>query len=167
MSKLFIILIMLSSNNAFLNSPSEKEVRDLYKKAANQETACKDLIALLEPYTEKNNIVLAGYKACATMMMANYVFFPINKLQKFSEGKELLEKSISQDPYNIEVRFLRFTVQTSSPSFLGYNKSIESDKVFLINSLSKMNSSDLKKMIISFLSESSYVNSNEKKQIKS
>ena len=165
--KLFIVIAMLGGNNAYTNTPSEKVVRDLFKKAAKEESSCKTLVSILEKYNEKNNPLMAGYRACATMMLANYTFFPINKLQKFSEGKDLLEKSIKSDPENIELRFLRFTVQNKSPNFLGYNKEIDGDKTFILNSIAKIDNPELKKIIIDFLSGCDRLTINEKNKIKS
>ena len=162
MKKWFLIFVLSCSNLIFAALPSVKEVRNLYEKAALESNSCTKIITLLDTYNEKNNALLAGYKACATMMMANYVINPYSKLSNFKEGKMLLEKCIKADNDNIELRFLRFSVQSKAPSFLGYHTSINSDKTFLINSIPSLNDSDLKQRIISFLKNSEHFTATEK-----
>lgn len=145
--------------------PLHDEVRLLYQKAAVEEASCRKLVKLLQPYNEKNNTVLSGYKACATMMMAKHVLNPLRKLSTFSKGKALLEKSIDADRFNIELRFLRFTIQTNAPSFLDYSSNIRQDKLFLINTVSSLTDLKLKQFITDFLDASTYLTSSEKKQL--
>lgn len=141
------------------------EVRLLYQKSAKDEISCQKLIDNLHLFNESNNVCLASYRACATMIMAKYVSSPINKLSKFKEGKNLLEKCIEIDKQNVEIRFLRFTVQCNAPMFLGYYSSLKSDKIFLLNSISKVKDLQLKNIIISFLKSSSYLTSIEKRNL--
>lgn len=113
-----------------------------------------------------DNCTLETYKATDTMMMANYTLIPFSKLTYFNKGKSLLEKSISRESSNVEARFLRFTVQSASPAFLGYNKSIQIDKDFLLKNLSSLNDLQLKHIIISFLKTSKNLSDKEKQNLK-
>ncbi len=159
-------MIFTSTTQGISNSPSLAEVRTLYQKAATQEEACNNLISILTPYSEKGNVVFDGYKACGTMMLANYTSNPFSKYQYFSEGKSGLEKSIELDNKNIELRYLRFTIQTNLPSFLEYNNSINEDKLFLINAMPAITDLSLKQTIISYLENSSYLTVVEKQKLK-
>ena len=99
------------------------------------------------------------------MMMAKYVVSPINKLSKFNEGKNLLEKCIEKDNKNVELHFLRFTVQSNAPKFLGYNSSLLLDKNFILNALASINDKQLKNIVITFLKSSSYLTNTEKQKL--
>jgi hypothetical protein len=145
---------------------SLNEIRILYQRSPYEKITCKKLVTLLQTYNETNNPTLAGYKACATMIMAKYSFNPINKLSNFIDGKNLLEKCINADNKNTELRLLRFTVQDQSPSFLGYKASIADDKIFLINAVSGINDKQLKELIIGFLKTSEHVTATEKNYLK-
>jgi hypothetical protein len=138
------------------------EVRDWYQKAEQKEKACRHLIDLLQGYTEKNHPLFAGYKACATMMMAKHVINPLSKLSWFIKGKDQLEAALEQEHNNIELRFLRFANQTNIPGFLGYRSDIDKDKNFLLKSLPQINDAVLKKQIIVFMHQSKYVSKSEK-----
>jgi len=62
---------------------------------------------------------------------------------------------------------LRFAIQTESPSFLGYNNSIEKDKLLLLKEINSVKDLQLKQMIISFLKSSEHLNLTEKQNLKS
>lgn len=160
---LFFLFISLKAS---ASDPSIKSVRELYQQAAAKEEFCKKLLTILEPYSEKNNVLLAGYKGCATMLKAKYNFNPFAKLSNFIKGKNLLEKSIEMDKNNIELRFLRFAVQTNTPSFLGYKSAIKDDKIFLLNYYHNITDAQLKHWLISFLKTSTSLTAKEKQNIK-
>lgn len=158
---------MFFNSGLFAGDTQLNDVRLLFQKSIIDEATCKNLIAVLNQYNESDNTTLAAYRACANMMMANYCFNPFSKLSYFNEGKSLLEKCIAKESSNIETRYLRFTVQSSSPDFLGYNKSIQEDKDFLLKHLSNLIDQQLKQMIISFLKSSQYLSSIKKQNLKS
>jgi hypothetical protein len=166
MKKIFLLFAIFLSIKCFALDPSIIEIRVLYQDAANHESSCKKLLLMLTSYNEKNNTLLAGYKGAATMIMAKHCFSPISKLSYFSKGKNLLEQSINADKYNIELRFLRFALQINIPFFLGYKGAINSDKAFLINHYHKIEDSQLKHWLISFLKASENLTAAEKKSLK-
>lgn len=65
-----------------------------------------------------------------------------------------MERSIRPDAANLELRFLRFTIQTNSPSFLGYNDQIDLDRQFILKNVPRISDDGLKKMIINFMTNS-------------
>lgn len=154
MKKVLICVFFFCSSVCLAKVPAINEVRLMFHKATLDEDACKDLINLLMPFDEINNPLLFGYKGSAIMMMAKHVFNPFSKLSYFKKGKNILESAIQADQKNVELRFLRYTIQTNIPSFLNYDNNVESDKAFLTKSLSKLNDMKLKKIISSYLKNS-------------
>lgn len=165
MKKLFLIGWLFYSSSAFTGTPSLKSVRVLYQQAPTEEKSCRMLLQLLSSYDENTNPLLHGYKASATMMLAKYTFNPILKLSYFKKGKQMLENAIHTDTGNIELRFLRFAIQTNIPFFLGYHGFIESDKKLLLKSLPTVKDTQLKDMITGYFENCKYVTPNEKQQI--
>jgi hypothetical protein len=106
---------------------------------------------MLEPYDKINYPVLVGYKACGTMMMAKYVFNPFSKLSYFRRGKKILETVIAANSDVVELRFLRYSIQTNAPSFLGYNKHIAEDKMFLKKAVPLLNDAAFRTRINDYL----------------
>lgn len=147
----FLIQSLLSS----AKTPEIEDVRVLFHKAESSQKVCLELIELLEPYDDKSNALFLGYRASATMLMAKHLINPFSKLSYFKKGKLMLEKAIEFDQKNVELRFLRYTIQTNVPSFLNYSDDKESDKVFLLQSLSRLNDQKLKNIISIYLKKES------------
>jgi len=166
MKTVMLALIFFVSGNLFAKPPAITEVRMLYEKAASDEKSCKMLLDILAPYNEKNNPLFSGYKAVATMLMAKYVLSPFSKMSYFNRGKKMLSKSIEADVKNVELRFLRFTLQTNVPSFLFYTDEIKDDKIFILNIYRSNADQDLKKFMSPVLQNSGHISANEKQLLK-
>lgn len=139
------------------------ELRNLYEKATKDEKANLKLNNIAS--NDKNSAVIIGYKGAGTMILANHVFNPITKLNKFNKGKKLLEQAVKQESNNLELRYLRFTIQTNVPKFLGYSKEINTDKAILINGLEKLSDIDLRNRIVDYLMKSGICNNDELKKV--
>jgi len=142
--------------------PPKDRVRTLYQKAVTDKNAAQKLIKLLKPYNS-NHPLLLGYKASGIMLMAKHALNPFKKLKYFKEGKNILQKAVEADKKNVELRLLRFAVQSNAPSFLGYDDHIQTDKEFLIENVPKLNDDTLKSYIISYLESSSIGDTLQKK----
>lgn len=119
--------------------------------ATSNEEACTKMISLLAPFNETNNPLLFGYRGGATMLMAKHAFNPFSKLSYFKKGKLMLKSAINADQTNVELRFLRYTIQTNVPGFLNYNSDKNLDRTFISQSLPKLKDQELKKIISEFL----------------
>lgn len=154
--RLMICLFLLAANlNSLASDPSVSDIRLKFHSATSSEKLCKELIKLLSPYNETNNPLLLGYRAGATMLMAKHVINPFSKLSHFKKGKTMLEKAIRADNNNVELRFLRYSIQTNVPSFLGYSGQLGKDELFLRKSLPAVKDQTLKKIISSYLKQQS------------
>ncbi len=148
----YLLCFFLILNSVSLAKvPEIEDIRLLFHKAGSSQKVCVELIDLLEPYNDKNNALFLGYKASATMLMAKHLINPFSKLSYFKKGKVMLEKAIQFDQNNVELRFLRYTIQTNVPSFLNYSENKDNDKVFLHQSINKLNDQKLKNIIIEYL----------------
>ncbi|SKB34075.1 hypothetical protein [Daejeonella lutea] len=153
MKMIVFLIVTFVGVNLLAKDPSTSTVRLKFHKSTSSEKVCKDLIKELHPYNEKNNPLLLGYKGGANMLMAKYVINPFSKLSYFKKGKGMLEKAIQADNKNVELRFLRYTIQNNVPSFLGYNDHMTADKSFLTQSISNVRDPELKKIITSYLKQ--------------
>jgi hypothetical protein len=151
MIKYFFIVLFFIGSAAKAQIPGIKDVRLMLHQATNNEDACNKLIKILVPYNENNNPLLFGYRGGATMIMAKHAFNPFSKLSYFKKGKNMLESAIQADNKNIELRFLRYTIQTSVPGFLNYSDEKKTDKLFLSKAIPELNDQELKKIINAYL----------------
>lgn len=147
-----------------LQELSISRVRSLYKVAAEQEEAAQKMLVLLDPYNATSPQFL-GYKASAHMMMAKHTGNPFKKLSHFNKGKEMFTSAIAADKENVELRFLRFSVQSEAPAFLGYQDNLQEDKIVLLQKVPKINDKELKDMIVNYLLISKNLTSAEKESL--
>jgi len=147
-----VVAICIGCSLSFFTTASTKleQVRSLYEQAPVHKASCGALIALLQPYDEKNPLFL-GYKGCAHMIMAKHVSGPFTKLSYFKKGKNMLERPIQADSHNIELRFLRLTIQKNAPALLGYNGDIKADRLFLRDNRENISDSSLRILIRRYL----------------
>ncbi len=162
--KLFSILFLF----LFTNDSDINTVRNMFEKASVNEISANKLLAILN--AEPNlSPTLLGYKGSTLAMKAKYTINPYKKLKYFNEGKLLLEKAINKDAQNIELRYLRLAIQSNIPTFLNYNKNIDSDKILLLVAIksSLILDEDLLKKITLFLNQCKYLSQSEKNQMNS
>ncbi len=136
--------------NVFFKNSDLNEVRTSYSKAVLDKKLCKKMIEELELSKEKSVIDLAYLGAYQTIW-ANHVFNPLSKLATFRKGKNNIELAISKEPENVEMRYIRFSVQKNAPSFLRYNSHLKEDKDFLVKNKKNINSDFLQKNIETLL----------------
>ena len=147
MKLLSIILFLSAFHNEPATVPDIVVVRRLYMQAPAEEEKCRALMQMVNDYSPANNPTLAGYKAAATMIMAKHAFNPFSKLSHFNKGKNMLQRAIAADRQNVELRLLRYSIQKSAPSFLGYRDEMAADKNFLKTNLPALKDATLKQMI--------------------
>jgi hypothetical protein len=84
------------------------------------------------------------YQGAAIAMSAQKKDWPQDKLDAFTQGRDLIEECVAKDLWNAELRFIRLTIQCQSPWFLGYHDNIESDCQVIADhsSLKYINSKD-------------------------
>lgn len=161
-----IILIILSLVfSIFVQEPAISEIRNLHEKAVEQEEAAEKLMQLLKPYN-LDEPLLMGYRGAAHMLMAKHVGNPFTKMSHFKKGKNIFTETIEAAPQNVELRFLRFSVQSEAPAFLGYRGNLEEDKAILLNGIHDLENGQLKRLITGYLLSSEAISDAEKRKLR-
>lgn len=124
-------------------------IRNCFNKANNVEQV-QDLIRLSS--ASNNHPVILAYNNTAHLMLLDYRYNPIKKYTLFKTHTKRLDSIIKQNPTNIELRLLRYTVQNKAPSFLQYNAQLDKDIDFIRANVHK-ESDYLKKYIQEFLTD--------------
>lgn len=159
LSSVFIIMTGFSQHSEI------SEVRNLYKKAAEEEKAAEKLLKFTAESKEEDPL-MHGYHGVAQMMMAKHVGNPFKKVSYFNRGKEFFSEAIESDPDNVELRFLRFTVQAETPGFLNYKQDLPEDKSILLSQISDLKDPELQQMILVYLLSSKEVSVSEKENLR-
>ncbi len=112
-----------------------QNVRELYKDAPKTKLKSDKFYNKLKNIKERDNAVLVGYKSASMILKAKFVKGIKNKKKFFKQGVLLLEKQIKRQPKNIELRFIRLSIQENTPKRLKYQKNINTDKSFIKRNL--------------------------------
>jgi len=104
----------------------------------------RKLKKLLETTTEKDPLVTA-YRGAAQTIEAIYVFWPLKKLDYLKEGLAVIASAISQEPNNLEIRYIRFSIVSNVPGFLGFGNLLVEDKPVILKGLLKQDYSSITK----------------------
>lgn len=122
MIKYTIVFILAFVSFSFTNN----ELRNNFYKAVQNEEEAKRFITVLETKNTKNALDIA-YLGATQAVMGKHAFNPYNKMKWVEKANITMSKAVSQDPNNLEIRFLRFSYQHYVPAFLGYSKNINED----------------------------------------
>lgn len=129
-----VLLALTIIPSSFAQDLSLPDIRKQYVQGAeNEETAEKLLKALKAADTP----VTLAYKGAAQAVMAKYATLPSKKYSLAKKGLEMIDNAIAKDPENIEIRYLRFTIQENVPGFLGLSGDMDKDKAVIVKNVSK------------------------------
>ncbi|SET58398.1 hypothetical protein [Hymenobacter actinosclerus] len=109
------------------------KLRQQYQQAAASKEAGEKFHKLMSAYTKQDAVVLA-YKAAAEAIRARDASM-FNKLTYVQQASKQFEQAVSIDANNPEVRFLRLSVESNLPAFLGLSQHVDDDRQFLLKTL--------------------------------
>ncbi len=164
-----ILLLLLLSFNVSTVEALRSEARSLFFSFDADQTASQKLLRLTNQSQLQTEPLFIAYKGVAIASLARYATNPIQKLEHFNDGKNLLETAIRLAPQQAEIRLLRLSIQLASPPFLAYNANIEEDKSFIINQLltnaAIFSDANFKEKVLLFLRQKAKLTDDESKKI--
>lgn len=140
--KLFICMIF----NA--NGMELEKIRINYEKAVSDKKICQAMISKLSANTDALHV---AYLGAFQAIWAKHIINPISKLSTFKKGKKNIEAAVKSKPDDLEIRFVRLSVQRNCPSFLGYSSKINEDKKIVQSNIRNIQSVVLKRMILALI----------------
>lgn len=145
--KFSVVVMMLFFQVLMVRAGTEdmENIRANYVKALSNKKLCKTMIEELS--TKTANPVHLAYLGALKVIWAKHISNPIAKFSTFNKGKKDIESAVKKAHHNVEIRFVRLSVQKNCPSFLGYDTHIEQDKQFIRDNENKITSARLKTMI--------------------
>ncbi|MBI2722364.1 MAG: hypothetical protein HYX39_09335 [Bacteroidetes bacterium] len=162
MRNLLFILFCLLLKPSISSNTDIYSLRKLYYEASDKKDSAKKFLLVMENLEVKANPLLLCYKGMANLIHAKHSYNPYTKFASFNKGKEMLENAVVSDPKNVEIRFMRYCVQSNAPFFLGYSSNLESDKSVIMKGWSALTDLDLKEKIRKYMLTSNSCSTNEK-----
>jgi len=156
------LFIIMSLSISYCANPNEtvKSCREYYYSVCLNETDIQDFSEYLELHKNSKELSVQGYQSVVWFLWADYYINPIQKWKCFKKGKENLEKLIVANKENVELRFLRLTIQENLPALLGYSDNKKEDKEFIFNRINNISDNDLKIKIVQYLRYNSMAKTN-------
>jgi hypothetical protein len=140
-------------------------VRIAYRDASTSKEKAFVLHKELENISEKDNTTVVAYKGAVAILTSQYFKKVKIKKVRFVKGATLIEYAVKKQPKNIEIRFIRLSIQQNIPKFLKYNLNINSDKEFILSNYKQIKSKVLKNYIKDYILESEFFTTAEKNVI--
>lgn len=126
---LLTFLSLVSDANPY----SVVNLRRHYQKAAANKEEGEKFHQLMAAYSQQDAVVLA-YKAAAEAIRARDASM-FNKLTYVQQASKQFDQAVQLDGDNAEIRFLRLSVESNLPAFLGLSQHVDEDRQFLIKTL--------------------------------
>jgi len=145
------ILVLLFFVN-FTNAQSDvKDIRKIFLLSSDSQLKCSQLNKMTSEKVNESPIY-RSYNIVSKIIESKYLINPLKKVKVFKENTKRLDSLLVIHPKILEIRFLRYSIQSNAPKILGYTNFVSEDYEFIMNNISYADE-DLKKIIISFMSK--------------
>jgi hypothetical protein len=158
---LFVLFGIVASGQTM----TVEEARKIYAGSMQDKSTCEAAYKRFSQVTSADNVLLRGYKGAVIVAMSKHTKVVKEKISYFNDGKKLIESTIAEDGKNVELKFIRFTIQSNCPLALKYNKNITEDKKYIIDNLTNIKSTSVRSNIKEYLLKSKDVSEVEKQKI--
>lgn len=159
---LLLLLLPLNRGNAasVTDDATEPNLHVIRKLLVTAITSSKTTDSL---YNNLGNIknrtsLINGYMGTLQALKAKHTWNPYYKVKYLNDAEKTFKNAVTGDPSNIEIRFMRFSVEHNVPGFLGYTKNLVADRTEIIKQIEHKHYSSadvaLVKTIITFLIDS-------------
>lgn len=156
-SVFLILFVFLSS----LSTDELKKVRSLFEQASESSEKTEKLKQLT---IKQNSALCKGYHGISYALSAKHAFNPYTKLNYVKKSLSLLNDAVLADNKEVEIRFLRFSVEENVPSVVSFVSHINEDKKFIIENLNNKHSYYL--VINAYMKKSKSLSTDEKTKLK-
>jgi len=128
------MLCIFSIVSFFLSEPNLPQIRETYKSAITNESSLIKLIEITQPHLNQSATSRAFY-AIGKALEARNATWVSTKLSNAKIAYEQLNKSVAKAPHDGEIRFLRFSFESKTPSMLNMRAHVKEDKAFLLKNI--------------------------------
>lgn len=149
MKNLFFLIAFVG----FFANTDLAEIRKLYPKATDSDSAAKEFATKLDGVDNTSDKTLLAYKGASITLLAKFAKKPMEKIAKFKDGAKLIELAVKSEPTNVEIRLIRLSVQENVPKIVKYKANIKEDVAFLLANCNQAPSS-VKPYLKAFIAQS-------------
>jgi len=133
---LCLLCAVLLMSFAEANVPSPKVVRKQLLLALENRKLTDSLDKVFTAAPNKSALNVC-YWGVIQALKAKHAWNPYYKVKYLNDAEKILQTAVSRDPDNIEIRFMRFSIEHNVPGFLGYTKHLTADREEMIKQLER------------------------------
>lgn len=164
--KIFLTIIIFIGSFYQAKAIDINQLRKDYILSVDDSNKANELYKELKAVKNPDALTLA-YLGSVEAIQGKHAWNPVNKMSYLKKGFATIDKAVVKDPNQLEVRFLRFSLQYYVPAFLGYSKNLNTDKDKIVALVKNTHASELKmdktvfKTIVNFMIDSKKCNPQE------
>ncbi len=161
MKKLFVALLLtFGIIEARAQDLLTKDIRAAFFEASFDLEKAMALFDKINKISNPSPVVVA-YRGVLEAILVKTKWSPFAKFALLNKSRESFAKAVSEKSNDLEIRFLRFSVEHHVPDVLGYSQNLAADKDFIIENLHFFErdehiSDQMTDYIINFMTESKY-----------
>lgn len=131
---LFCICGLVSYVQADIPDPKvlRKQLLVALERRSLTDSLYKELTA-----TQNKSPLNVCYLGVVEALKAKHAWNPYYKVKYLKDSEKTLKIAVSREPDNIEIRFMRFSIEHNVPGFLGFNKHLVADREEMVKQLNK------------------------------
>ncbi|WP_152439835.1 hypothetical protein [Arcticibacter svalbardensis] len=133
MIRFCLLLLLLPFSTMALDI---KKIRLEFYEAVDNKGVAENFYARMKKDQGISPVCLAYYGSAQTLM-AKHAWNPYHKLAYLKSGMIDLGRAVALSPDNLEIRFLRFSIEHYIPAFLGMSKNLPEDKAKIVELIGK------------------------------
>lgn len=131
-------LLLFVTQNLKADEPNLKVLRKQMVVAIDNSKTTDSLFKSLTAIKTRTGIV-NGFIGALQALKAKHAWNPYFKVKYLKNSEKTFKQAVAEDPHNIEIRFMRFSIEHNVPGFMGFNKDLTADSEDIIAQLDKKN----------------------------
>lgn len=133
---LLVMFAALLISFAEANVPVPKVVRKQLLLALENRKLTDSLDKVFTSAPNKSPLNVC-YLGVIQALKAKHAWNPYYKVKYLNDAEKTLQTAVNREPDNMEIRFMRFSIEHNVPGFLGYTKHLITDREEMLKQLER------------------------------
>lgn len=108
------------------------EIKKALIKAVESSKVTDSLYSKLQ-FKRGDNALMTACLGTVEALKAKHAWNPYHKMKYVAMANNTMQEAVEASSQNMEIRFMRFSIQHYTPAFLGYSKNLDEDRKAIVN----------------------------------
>jgi hypothetical protein len=110
-----------------------EQLRQAYRHAVKDAQIAEKLSQKLTPELCRQSPLALAYSGALDTLKARHCWNPMEKLYLAQRSQQQLARAVALASHNVEIRFLRYSIQLGLPAYLNLSINLQEDKKLIID----------------------------------